>query len=51
MEEREVKIAFPLWALGAIALAAGLLSGRKLLMLGGAVAIASDYKGLLKLFE
>jgi hypothetical protein len=49
--EHEVKIAFPLWALGAAALAVGLLTGRKLFMLGGAVAIASDRKGLLKLFE
>jgi hypothetical protein len=51
MGEREVKIAFPLWALGAAGLTVGLLTGRKLLMLGGAVAIASDRRGLAKLLE
>jgi hypothetical protein len=50
-DEREVKIAFPLWALGAAALAVGLLTGRKLFTLGGLVALASDRKGLQKLFE
>jgi hypothetical protein len=50
-EEHEVKIALPLWTLGAAALAVGLLTGRKLFLLGGAVAIASDRKGLAKLFE
>jgi hypothetical protein len=50
-DEREVKVAFPLWALGAASLAVGLLTGRKLFMLGGLVALASDRKGLQKLFE
>jgi hypothetical protein len=50
-EEHVVKIALPLWTLGAAALAVGLLTGRKLFLLGGAVAIASDRKGLAKLFE
>jgi hypothetical protein len=50
-EEHEVNIAFPLWALGAAALAVGLLTRRKLFILGGAVALASDRKGLQKLLE
>jgi hypothetical protein len=51
MEEREVKIALPLWALGAAALAVGVITGRRLFMLAGAVAIASDRKRLAKLLE
>jgi hypothetical protein len=50
-EQDELKIAFPLWALGAVAIGVGLLTGRKLLTLGGAVALVSDRKGLQKLFE
>jgi hypothetical protein len=50
-DEHEVKVAVPLWALGAAALAVGLLTGRKLFMLGGVVALASDRKGLQKLFD
>jgi hypothetical protein len=50
-EEHEAKIAFPLWALGAAALAMGLLTGRKLFMLGGAIALASDRKGLAQLLK
>jgi hypothetical protein len=50
-DEHEVKVAVPLWALGATALAVGLLTGRKLFMLGGVVALASDRKGLQKLFD
>ena len=50
MTERDVKIAAPLWALGVAALAVGLLTRRKLFILGGAVAIASDRKAVLDLF-
>jgi hypothetical protein len=50
MKEGELRIAFPLWALSSAALALGLLTGRKLFMLGGGIAIASDHKGLQRLF-
>ena len=41
-EGREFKIAAPLWALGLLALAIGLITRRKLLVLAGGVAIAVD---------
>jgi hypothetical protein len=42
VNEHEVKIGAPLWALGPAALAVGLLTGRKLLILGGAASIIAD---------